>query len=102
MKSRQRDAMLGISEVKVTIHPDDAAAIRAFSELLRGARIAGTPAPLVPPAAHVATVNTMIAMLEPAPSAPPAAAADLNAKHAMWVRIHGREIADQMLEQARG
>jgi hypothetical protein len=91
--------------VKLTFHvsPDQSATIEAFIALCGVARARGIPMPLVPNADDIATVNTMIQMLQPATVAPPPVPAQVqsepNAKHAMWVRIHGREVADQMLAQ---
>jgi hypothetical protein len=106
MVAAQRDNMLGIVEIKIAVRPEDAGAISAFGELFRLARIAGTPVPLVPRAEDVPAVNTMIQMMRPAapahaptPKQAPQPVGDLSsddARHAMWVRIHGKEIADQM------
>lgn len=100
----------GMVDHTVSIHAEHAPLVDQFVALLGVVKARGTPAPMVPPIEHVTTVNTMISMLQPTqatPSAPPVAPAaaqaepDVDARYAMWKRIHGEEIADQMLENAR-
>jgi hypothetical protein len=94
-KAKRRAEVAGQVEVRMFVHPDHTAAIEAFSELLRHSLINGTPVPMVPRVDQVATVNTMLAMMAPTPVTPVAAAQD--ARYAVWLRIHGKEIADQMV-----
>jgi hypothetical protein len=92
---KYNDDALGFEKVESFVHADDVAILHDFVTLLRAARINGTPVPMVPMAEHVATVNTMIQMMQPVQVAPPPAPTTTD-KRAMWVRIHGQEIADQM------
>lgn len=96
--SKYNDAALGLQHVAMSIHPDDIDAVQAFSELLRRARINGTPAPMVPREQDIPAVNIMISMMRPAAAPTPAPPAE-DGRYAMWVRIHGKEIADQMMAQ---
>lgn len=96
----------GMVEHSVRIHAEHAPLVDQFVRLCVTAKSAGTTAPMVPPPEHVPAVNTMIQMLHPAASAPQPVVSmptppqldlsDADARYAMWVRIHGKDIADQM------
>lgn len=108
-KADRRAQAMGSVAHTVQVDPTHISTVEAFVALLNRAKTLGTEVPLVPALEHVASVNTMIRMMAPAtPSAPPpppaaaAAAATPSApvvdpRHAMWVRIHGQEVADQMV-----
>jgi hypothetical protein len=79
--------------------------VEQFVSLISVLRARGAQMPIVPTPDEVGPVNTLIKMSRPAAGAPPAPpvqqaqpAPVIDPRHAMWVRIHGREIADQMLE----
>lgn len=72
------------------------APIEAFAALFALARTNGKPAPRAPHFDDVATVNTLIDMLwSERGAAPPPPPVPVDG-YEMWVRIHGKEIADQM------
>jgi hypothetical protein len=84
---------LGLVPTQHAVHPDHADRLAAFAELLRLCVVNGTAPPLVPTLAEIATVNVLLASMRPDVPAPPARPSAYDT----WVRIHGRDVADQML-----
>lgn len=85
----------------VHVDPAHIAVVEQFVSLLSLCKTRGTQIPIVPTVDEVPTVNTLIKMSRPAEVVhlpEPAPAPVVDARHAMWVRIHGQEIADQMIE----
>lgn len=106
----------GAVEHTVQVDKSHIPAIDAFVALLNLAKMRGVEGPLIPTLEQVSSVNTMIRMMQPAAPAAPVAATPARApaplptppqaapatpvddpRHAVWVRIHGRDIADQMI-----
>jgi hypothetical protein len=95
----------GATGLTLRVDPAHVPLIESFASLLAVLKARGEQMPIVPWPDEVANINTLIKMSRPveivhAP-APTPASVDPAAKLAMWTRIHGAEIANQMMESEK-
>lgn len=99
-RTQKSASAMGLNSMTVQVHPNHQERVLAFVELCRLHVINGTPVPHVPHRDDVAMSNVFIGSLWNDRNAQPIADPVISRTdpYEMWVRIHGKERADEMLD----